>query len=100
MITADIRVVDLITPEIKRIKNELDDYPDDALAEFQRLTPRRSGNARRKTRLAGAKNSQMIIADYPYAERLDEGYSDQAPNGMTQPFETWAQRRINRILKG
>ncbi len=39
------------------------------------------GNARHKTKL----RSNEIDANYPYAKRLDEGYSSQAPNGMTEP---------------
>lgn len=39
------------------------------------------GNARRKTVL---KNNE-IQANYPYAQRLEEGYSSQAPKGMTEP---------------
>jgi hypothetical protein len=39
------------------------------------------GNARRKTVLKGNE----IQANYPYAKRLEEGYSSQAPNGMTEP---------------
>jgi hypothetical protein len=39
------------------------------------------GNARRKTVL----KDNEIQANYPYAQRLEEGYSSQAPNGMTEP---------------
>lgn len=39
------------------------------------------GNARRNTVL---KNNE-IQANYPYAQRLEEGYSSQAPKGMTEP---------------
>lgn len=39
------------------------------------------GNARRKTVV---KNNE-IQANYPYAQRLEEGYSSQAPKGMTEP---------------
>ncbi len=39
------------------------------------------GNARRKTVLKGNE----VQANYPYAQRLEEGYSSQAPNGMTEP---------------
>ncbi len=39
------------------------------------------GNARRKTVLKGNE----IQANYPYAKRLEEGYSSQAPDGMTEP---------------
>jgi hypothetical protein len=42
----------------------------------------RGGNAKRKTRLKG----DTIHADYPYAKRLDEGYSKQNNGvGMTEP---------------
>lgn len=39
------------------------------------------GHARRKTVLKGNE----VQANYPYAQRLEEGYSSQAPNGMTEP---------------
>jgi len=41
----------------------------------------RPGNAKRKTVLKGNE----IDANYPYAKRLNEGYSSQAPKGMTEP---------------
>ena len=52
-----------------------------AYKEFVKNTPIRSGNARRKTKKIGNE----INADYPYAQRLEEGYSNQAPQGMTEP---------------
>lgn len=52
-----------------------------AYKTFVKKTPIRSGNARRKTRLQG----NTIDAAYPYAQRLEEGYSKQAPDGMTEP---------------
>lgn len=44
-------------------------------------TPVQSGNARRKTRY----KQDEIHANYPYAKRLDEGYSKQSPDGMSKP---------------
>lgn len=41
----------------------------------------RPGNARRSTVLRG----NSIEANYPYAKRLEEGWSSQAPDGMTEP---------------
>lgn len=52
-----------------------------AYKAFVKNTPVRSGNARRKTK----KTGNTIDANYPYAQRLEEGYSKQAPNGMTEP---------------
>jgi hypothetical protein len=49
---------------------------------FKDFTPVRNGNAKNKTRLKG----DTIHADYPYAKRLDEGYSKQNGGvGMTEP---------------
>lgn len=67
-----------------------------ALKQFIKNTPVRSGNARRNTKLRGSK----IVADYPYSERLDQGYSNQSPRGMVEPTEQWIQREVERRLKG
>ena len=86
---------DLITPSLTRIDQKLRKLAADAFDVFYKNTPRRSGNARSKTRLHGSE----IRADYPYAERLDEGYSRQAPQGMTKPTEDFIQRRTNEIIR-
>jgi hypothetical protein len=54
------------------------------------------GNARRSTH----KTQNGIEADYPYAERLDEGWSKQAPKGMTEPTIEFLNNEIQNILKG
>lgn len=82
--------------QMAELQERLDDLPRAAHAEFVKTTPKRSGNARRNTRLQDTK----IIADYAYSQRLDEGYSSQAPQGMTQPTEQWIQREVDRRLKG
>ena len=61
---------------------------------FSVNTPIRTGNARRNTHLA----QNEIEADYPYAVRLDEGYSKQRPNGMTNPTIAWLQDYIRKNL--
>ena len=48
---------------------------------FKKITPVDTGNAQRKTRTAG----NQIKAEYGYAARLDEGWSKQAPDGMSDP---------------
>lgn len=94
MITVDVTIQDDLTNEIKRIKQQLAAVPKQAEAEFVALTPIRSGNARRHTNLVG----KQIQAHYPYAQRLDQGYSKQAPRGMTRPFEQWFKNRIRKIM--
>lgn len=94
MIEIKVDIQDLITGEVDKIKKELVKVPRQGLAEYQRLTPIRSGNARRNTYLQG----DTIHADYPYAARLDEGYSKQAPRGMSTPWFKWFENRIKQIM--
>ena len=68
--------------------------PKEAYDYFIDSTPVRSGNARRSTRLRG----NTIDADYNYAERLDDGYSRQAPKGMSGPTEKFLQKRIDDLI--
>jgi hypothetical protein len=88
--------VNTMSSSLKRIQKKLAQVPKEAFKEFVSDTPIRSGNARRKTKLKG----QTIVADYPYAKRLDEGYSKQSPDGMTKPTEAFIQKRVAQILKG
>jgi len=94
MISVDVSIQDDLTNEIKRIKQQLAKVPKESEAQFIALTPIRSGNARRNTNLVG----NQIQAHYPYAQRLDQGYSKQAPRGMTKPFELWFKARIRKIM--
>lgn len=68
--------------------------PKEAYDYFVDTTPIRTGNARSKTRLRG----NVIDANYAYAERLDEGYSRQAPKGMSGPTEKFLQKRIDDLI--
>lgn len=85
-----------ITSSIEKIQKKLDELPKEAHKEFVKNTPIRTGNARRKTKLS----KDTIEANYPYAKRLDEGYSSQSPNGMTKPTEDFIKKRMKQILKG
>jgi hypothetical protein len=73
-----------------------EDLPEAALDVFIDNTPIRTGNARRNTSLSNT----TITAAYPYASRLDEGYSRQSPRGMVEPTEKWIQQEMDRRLKG
>ena len=88
--------VNTITSSLKKIQKKLLQVPKEAYQEFVDETPIRSGNARRKTRLQG----KTINANYPYAKRLDEGYSKQSPQGMTKPTEDFIKKRVAAILRG
>lgn len=95
MINANIKIDDGITPVLKGMKKALQQYPAEAEAKFKDLTPIDTGNARRNTKL---KNKDEIEANYPYAQRLDKGWSRQAPQGMTKPFENWVRQKSKQIF--
>ena len=61
---------------------------------FVKNTPVRSGNARRHT----SRMSNEIDAAYPYAKRLDEGWSHQSPAGMVAPTIQAVREYIKKIL--
>jgi hypothetical protein len=87
-----------IVKRIKELERVLD--PDNLAKEaydyFKGITPERTGNAKRSTRL----RNDEIQADYAYAQRLDGGYSRQAPFGMTKPTEKFIQEYIKKQAKG
>lgn len=62
---------------------------------FKNATPVKSGNARSRTRTVGDR----ITGDYGYAGRLDEGYSKQAPQGMTDPTFDYFDKQIDNIVR-
>lgn len=80
---------------VQRVQAELQRLPDEAYKYFVEVTPIRSGNARSKTR----KSGNTIHASYAYAQRLDTGYSKQAPKGMIEPTEQYIQKRITEITR-
>jgi hypothetical protein len=68
---------------MNKVLNTLNDakVSDVAYKAYVQNTPFKTGNAKRKT----VKSGNDIDANYPYAQRLEEGYSKQAPKGMTEP---------------
>ena len=52
------------------------------------------GNARRST----VKAQDGINANYPYAARLDEGWSRQAPRGMSDPTIAYMQQVFDKLI--
>lgn len=82
------------TPAVKSIDAALAALPAQGVKEFQALTPRDTGNARRRTQLRG----KDIVADYPYAQRLDDNWSTQTHGqGIVAPFTKWWQQQLKRI---
>lgn len=89
-----LTIDDKITPNCEQKQKELELVPRQAYTFFRAHTPIRTGNARKKTILV----QDTIQGNYPYAQRLDQGWSNQAPDGMTKPTEAYFKRRIDQIL--
>ena len=90
-----IKISDEIGRKLDNVITELRKLPEQAHKVFFDNTPRRTGNARSKTRLRG----DTIMADYPYAVRLDNGWSKQKPQGMSRPTKQFIRNRLSRIGK-
>lgn len=89
-------VRDSITPDLAQATKELERVPQGAYKIFRSHTPIRSGNARRRTQLEGT----TIAANYGYATKLDQGASNQAPDGMTKPTKAYLKKTLDKIFKG
>jgi hypothetical protein len=62
---------------------------------FRDITPKDTGNARNKTTL----RNDTIQARYPYAGRLDRGWSRQfGGQGMSRPTIKFLRRLVRSIL--
>jgi hypothetical protein len=89
------RISDTMSMSLSRVAQRLTTLPREAYRVWVQETPVRSGNARRRTQLRG----DTIDANYPYARRLDEGYSSQSPQGMSRPTERFVRNRLRTMLR-
>lgn len=106
MITFKIQISNnLITPALKKIRQDIAALPTDLHRQMVQLTPIDTGNARRRTRLV---NNKRIQAAYAYAKVLNQGRrmtnrgmrgSNQAPKGMTIPLRDWYRKHIRTLLR-
>lgn len=84
-----------IASKLNRKVNDLQQLAQKGHRHFKSITPKRSGNARRKTVL----NRNNIEANYPYAVRLDQGWSRQAPKGMVKPTIDYMRKLVHKIMR-
>lgn len=84
-----------MTPSLKKIQKAFQAIPEEAYKYWVSITPKRTGNARRKTRL---KNN-TIEANYDYAVPLNEGHSKQAPKGMSEPTEKYIKKLADQAIR-
>lgn len=88
-------VKDNITPVTLKIQRDLKNLSKEIFDFWINTTPIRTGRARSQTSLQGNK----IRANYPYAKKLDEGYSKQAPKGMTEPTTKFIEQSLTKIMR-
>ena len=95
MITIRI-ITDKITPDTNKRAKALNKVAPKAHKKWVEVTPKRTGNAKRRTKFEGG---DTINADYPYARRLDKGYSKQAPKGMLDPTVKFIKDELDKIFR-
>ena len=104
-ITFSIDIKNNINNKLKSVQDNLAKLPQAAFKEFVKITPIKTGNAKRRTKLVNGE----VVADYKYAEVLDKGRhmtsrgmrgSEQAPQGMSKPTLKHIKERIKQIVKG
>ena len=83
--------------DFEKLMDQMDDIPETvmkaATPDMKKNTPIRTGNARSKT---NQKGKTTILANYPYAGRLDDGWSRQAPKGFTDPTIDFIEKEVTR----
>lgn len=84
-----------MSPSLGKIVAKVEKLPNEAYKFWKNVTPKRTGNAKRRTRLQGNK----IKANYNYAVPLDQGRSKQAPEGMSKPTERYIRNELDRIMR-
>jgi len=86
-----------------RLDGELDRFARDLVREAfgiaRSITPRRSGKARRAWRLEGRGKNTEAVNQVPYIERLDQGSSRQAPQGILKPTVKRLRGQTRRITR-
>lgn len=89
-----------MNPIVRKLKEIQIELNEDNLAKIgadymRSITPVRSGNARRRTYADG----NLINAQYPYAKRLDEGWSKQNQIGLIEPTLNYLENYIQTKVK-
>lgn len=94
MARATVTGIEAAIREIQRVvEREIREYADDVQTVARAKTPIKTGNARRNWRKASRKDGFEVENRVPYIERLNEGYSKQAPRGIVGPTLTEIKRR-------
>lgn len=88
-------VKNTMSQSLKKLQQVLEKLPDKALDIWIENTPKKSGHARRNTKLKG----KTIHADYAYAKPLNQGTSKQAPSGISEPTAVALNKHLKSRMK-
>ena len=80
---------------IAKTKKLSDHLTKTGLRVMKENTPKRSGNARRKT----VRRGDSLKANYSYAGPLDAGQSPKAPKGFTEPTIEFWDKETEKYIK-
>lgn len=83
----------------RKINAAIDTSTEDTYEFFKKSTPKDKGYARRNTKYKENSRKAEINADYPYAKRLDDGYSKQAPKGMSKPSLKYLEKTLSKEFR-
>lgn len=81
----------------KEVEEQINTVAELYHEEAQRSTPIKSGRARRAWNKDVQRQGFTVENNVPYIGRLEEGYSKQAPRGITGPTLRRANRRTSRL---
>lgn len=74
---------------VRTQRGELGKFVESVMSDFQiiaaKKTPKRTGAASRAWKEQGSGADTVVENNKPYIQRLDEGYSKQAPGGILKP---------------
>jgi hypothetical protein len=91
----------MVTDQIaKAVSDTVRQVSRDLFTEVKRFTPVKSGRARKGWKFRQKNKLHYRISNkVPYINRLDEGYSKQAPNGIVRPAVQEVARKTKRRRK-
>lgn len=88
-------VEDKMTRSLNKMIKDLEKVPEKAIKFWKAVTPKDTGNARRRSKVSG----NTIYADYKYASYLDNGSSKQNPKGMSKMTTIYLDNLIKKIMR-
>lgn len=99
-VVIDLQGDDKVMAELKQEIDQFSRFVADTFkSEVVPRTPIDTGRARRGWQQRQTGNQQIIENQVPYIDRLERGYSRQAPRGFVKQAMTATINKTKRIIK-